>query len=125
VRIKLDENLPGSLAGRLTRRGHDVDTVVDEGLAGAEDPVVLVATRAERRLLLTMDRGFGDIRRYPPGTHAGIVVIRPVDGSIQAVLNAVDQLVDHHDLNDLMGTITVVQRGILRIRRSDDPQSSD
>jgi hypothetical protein len=26
-------------------------------------------------------------------------------------------LVDHHDLDDLVGTITVVQRGILRVRR--------
>jgi predicted nuclease of predicted toxin-antitoxin system len=117
VKLKLDENLPLSLKPRLARRGHDVDTVPDEKLQGAEDPRVLSAAADEGRLLLTLDRGFGDVRRYPPGSHGGIVVIRPADGSRDAVIVAVDQLVEHHDLNDLVGAVAVVQRGILRVRR--------
>jgi predicted nuclease of predicted toxin-antitoxin system len=120
VKLKLDENLPVSLVDDLVQRGHDVDTVIDEGLTGADDPRVLAAAREDGRLLLTLDRGFGDIRRYPPGTHAGIAVLRPINGSAHAVVAAVMQLVDNHDLSDLAGTITVVQRGILRIRRPGD-----
>jgi hypothetical protein len=26
---------------------------------------------AENRLLVTLDRGFGDVRPYPPGSHGG------------------------------------------------------
>jgi hypothetical protein len=32
VRLKLDENLPDDVTDELARRGHDVDTVLDEHL---------------------------------------------------------------------------------------------
>ncbi len=34
MRIKLDENVPARAAERLRALGHDVDTVITEGLAG-------------------------------------------------------------------------------------------
>ena len=79
MRLKLDENLPADALAVLRVRGVDVHTVGDEGLVGAVDPVVLDAARTEGRMLITLDRGFGDVRQHPPGTHPGIVVLRPVD----------------------------------------------
>jgi hypothetical protein len=70
VRFKLDENLPVSSAAILTGAGHDVDTVTDEGLIGALDRDVVAAATAAGRILVSLDRGLGDIRAYPPG-HAG------------------------------------------------------
>ena len=75
MRIKLDENLPVEAAVVLRPLGHDVDTVADEAMAGAADEDVLRAATGEGRLLITLDRGFGDIRRHPPGTHAGVIVL--------------------------------------------------
>jgi len=37
MKIKLDENLPLQIAARLAILGHDVHTVFDENLAGAQD----------------------------------------------------------------------------------------
>ena len=37
LRFKLDENMPGSAGSLLRSAGHEVDTVVDEQLAGAID----------------------------------------------------------------------------------------
>lgn len=116
-KVKLDEHLPRSLAELLTRRGIDADTVADEGLSGGSDPDVLAAAVSEGRIVFTLDRGFGDIRAYPPGAHPGIVVFRVEDQSASAVSRAVLELVDGHDLRHLVGTITVVQGGLLRIRR--------
>jgi predicted nuclease of predicted toxin-antitoxin system len=76
MKFKLDENLPASSVRVLVKAGHDVDTVADEGLTGAIDPDVVAAATAEDRVLITLDRGLGDIRAYPPGSHAGIVVLR-------------------------------------------------
>ena len=79
MKFKLDENMPADLAGWLRAEGHDVADVVEEGLAGEDDrPVAKVAT-AEGRILLTFDLDFADIRHYPPGSHAGIVVFRLQD----------------------------------------------
>jgi predicted nuclease of predicted toxin-antitoxin system len=43
VKFKIDENLPVELVADLNRAGHDADTVVDENLAGAADPIVVAA----------------------------------------------------------------------------------
>jgi predicted nuclease of predicted toxin-antitoxin system len=101
----------------LVAAGHDVDTVLDEGLAGASDPQVVAAATVTGRLLITLDRGLGDIRKYPPGGHAGILVLRPPDQSATTVAAALAELIAGQDLHALDGTITVAQRGLLRIRR--------
>jgi uncharacterized protein DUF5615 len=43
VKFKLDENLPVSSSAILTGAGHDVDTVIQEGLIGAPDQDVVAA----------------------------------------------------------------------------------
>ena len=69
MRIKLDENLPVALGVALTRLGHDVDTVMAEGLTGSPDPEVWLAAQANRRFLITQDLDFSDIGRFRPGAH--------------------------------------------------------
>jgi len=49
VKFKLDENLPASATAVLAKRGHDVDTVPDEGLTGAPDPQVVAVAAADGR----------------------------------------------------------------------------
>lgn len=117
MKIKLDENIPGAVAGVLRSRGHDVDIVLEESLGGRDDPTVLGAAIDEGRLLLTLDRGFGDVRAYAPGTHPGIIVLRPDDQRLPTVVAMVEMIVDHHDVDELAGCITVVQRNVLRVRR--------
>lgn len=117
MKFKLDENLPVSSGHALTGCGHDVDTVTAEGLTGAADPQVLAAAAAEARVLITLDRGMGDIRTYPPGSHAGIVVLRLTDQSAPAVSDAIADLGNWAELEALAGAVAVLQRGVLRIRR--------
>jgi predicted nuclease of predicted toxin-antitoxin system len=116
VRIKVDENLPASLAGAVRERGFDAESVGEDCLVGAADNALLDVAGPEDRMVFTLDRGFGDIRAYPPGTHPGIVVFRLDTGAADAKA-AVLQLVDNHDLDALRGAIVVVQRGMLRVRR--------
>ena len=40
MKIKLDENLPIRAAQRLRGLGHDVDTVLEEGLGGRSDGTI-------------------------------------------------------------------------------------
>jgi predicted nuclease of predicted toxin-antitoxin system len=76
MRIKLDENLPSQPATPLSDLGHDVDTVPQEGLRGRKDPVIWQAAQDAGRLLITQDLDFSDIRRFRPGTHHGILLLR-------------------------------------------------
>lgn len=117
MRLKLDENLPDSVIALLRRVDHDVDTARAEGLRGARDPVVLAGATADGRLLLTLDRGLGDIRAYPPGTHAGVLVIRLDHQSPRAIRHAVERIGASVDLDNLQGCIAVWRDGELRVRR--------
>ena len=117
MKIKLDENLPRSAKSVLAAAGHDVDSVEDEGLAGSDDPTVSAAATAVERLVITLDRGFGDTQRYPPGSHAGILVLRVGDQSAASVCAALRELVASSDLANLTGCVSVYRNGELRVRR--------
>lgn len=120
MRIKLDENLHAELKAVFVAFGHDVDTVADEDLLGAEDPSVLGAASGEERLIVTLDRGFGDIRLYPPGSHAGVLVMRLDDHSFPSTKAAIERMVSNVDLENLAGCVAVYRSGSLRVRRPSD-----
>lgn len=86
MKLKLDENLPSELLDELRSAGHEADSVREEGLAGAGDPVILERAKAEGRVLLTLDKGIGDVRAYPPSEFHGIVLLRPPSSGRAATL---------------------------------------
>lgn len=57
--------------------GFDTDTVSDKGLGGKHDADIGIAVQETNRMLFSLDLDFADVRRFPPGEHAGIVVFRP------------------------------------------------
>lgn len=117
MKVKLDENLPESAIEHLAVAGHDVDTARAEGLQGVDDPPLLAAATREGRLLVTLDRGLGDIRTYPPGTHAGVLVLRLDHQSPRVVRREVTRIAETVDLAELAGCVAVWRYGDLRVRR--------
>jgi predicted nuclease of predicted toxin-antitoxin system len=79
MRIKLDENIALSPAIRLTELGHDIHTVLEEGLSGRDDREVWMAAQTEGRFLITQDLDFSDQRRFAAGSHAGMLLVRLPD----------------------------------------------
>ena len=115
MKFKPGENLPASAAAILASAGHDVDTVPAEGLTGALGPDVVSAAAGAGRILVCVDVGLGDIRAYPPGSHAGIVVLRVPGQSAATVTRTVSDLASLTDLASLAGSVAVLQRGLARI----------
>jgi len=79
MKFKLDENIPVRSVQRLRDLGHDVDTVLDEGRGGHSDGSVWEAAQMEGRFLITQDLDFSEMRRFAPGTHFGILLVRLED----------------------------------------------
>ena len=75
--------LRAAFAGAEVRASRVSDA---EGLGGAPDRDVVAAATAAERILVSLNRGLGDIRAYPPGSHAGIVVLRLTDQSAAAAI---------------------------------------
>ena len=95
--------------------------MADKERAVLDDDAVLRHTRAEGQVFITMDVGFADGRRYPPGTHAGILVLRMRKDS-ETVLRVVTRLADLKILDGLQGCLAVADETRIRIRR---PSGSD
>jgi predicted nuclease of predicted toxin-antitoxin system len=75
VKFKLDENIGRRGLELLRASGHDVMTVWDQGLRGVTDEELFQICAAEGRALVTLDRDFGQITRFPPEKSAGIIVL--------------------------------------------------
>jgi predicted nuclease of predicted toxin-antitoxin system len=76
MRFKIDENLPIEIAALLIQEGHQAHTVYDERIAGARDEILYGICKQEKRILVTLDLDFSDLRTYPPAELPGIIVLR-------------------------------------------------
>jgi uncharacterized protein (DUF433 family) len=57
--------------------GYNAVGVIKQDMGGWKDAELWEAVQSERRFLITADKGFADIRLYPPGTHNGVLLLRP------------------------------------------------
>lgn len=106
-RVYLDENVHGAVASGLRWRGYDVVTTIDAGRSGTSDDDQLRFAAAERRVLVTFDRG--DFARLHAEylasgrSHAGIVVSR--QGAAGPVVRALAELLGGRDASELENAI--------------------
>lgn len=118
MRVKLDEDLSPIVGEPLAARGHDVATVVGQNWSGMSDQQLWREIVNERRMFITADKGFGDIRGYRPGNHPGIIVLRADRESILDYRTLVEDLVSKCDIAELINALTVVSPRGIRIRRA-------
>lgn len=116
--VKLDEALTVLVAKPVLSRGHEVKSVPGQGWGGYKDAKLWPLVVSERAYFITTDKGFGDLRVYPPGSHAGILVLRPAIESIPAFSELLEGLLQRHTLESLAGAVTVATAGKVRIRRA-------
>jgi predicted nuclease of predicted toxin-antitoxin system len=69
----VDENIPRMTVNRLREIGHDVKDVRGTIDQGARDLELWALAMAERRMLITTDKGFAEHRGL---AHPGILIVR-------------------------------------------------
>ncbi len=117
MKVKLDENLSRHLKPVLEQLGHDAATAEDEGLVGKSDAELGEAAREEGRMVFTLDIEFANVRKHPPGRHAGIVLFRPRTIGPLAVNRFVAAFVRTTDLGSLKGCVAVAEHDRVRVRK--------
>lgn len=125
IPVKLDENLGETHAALVRELGHDVDRVTDEGLSGADDGTVWQRVTAEGRFFVTLDLDFADVRQFPPGTHPGLLLLRPRQRSRDAVMDVLRRVLAEHPLETFVGCLVVADSRHTRIRRPPAPEGSE
>src|SRR5204863_8102227 len=75
VRLVADESCDFTLVVGLRAAGHDV-VAITETMSGADDEQVMALAAAERRLLLTEDKDFGQLVFAAAARNSGVVLVR-------------------------------------------------
>ncbi len=117
MKFKLDENLPIAIAIDLSDLGHDVDTSPSEGLAGLPDEDIWCAAQAAERFLITQDMDFSDVRKFSPGTHFGLLLIRLRDPSRGRLIERIQRILDRSDIESWARCFVVATEQKIRVRR--------
>lgn len=114
----IDEDMPRSTERILKQRGYDVRDIRDCGLRGAEDEEIYAFAQREQAVVLTGDRGFGNILRFPLGKHFGIIVAHFPNEMPTTEINRhlIERLEDLSE-DDLRGNLIIIEPGKTRIRR--------
>ena len=80
----------------IEQLGFNIESLMNLGLKGAKDKEIFDAANKNKMVLVTNDKGFGDIRRYQPSSHNGVIIIKAYD--LRSLSNC------HSVLNVLMAT---------------------
>jgi len=88
-----------------------------QGWGGLKDSTLWPKVQAEEAFFVTADRGFADLRDYPPASHAGILILRPEHESLAAYRTLLRSVLERHDLKTLRGCTVVATPNRIRIRR--------
>lgn len=120
MKLKLDENLGHRVAGLIRQAGHDVATVFQQNLSGADDHDVIRHCRAEGRALVTLDLDFANPLVFPPWEYRGIAVFRlPRHPTRADIDRAAKVFISSLVAEELDGKLWIVESTRIRLYRPD------
>ena len=98
----------------LSTSGHDVKTVraIDPKMP---DQTILQIAVEESRIVVTMDKDFGQLVYRAEQAHAGVLLLRLEEATSEEKVHVVAQIIQDH-ADKLEGRFSVYQSGRLRIR---------
>jgi predicted nuclease of predicted toxin-antitoxin system len=114
LKLLVDVGVSRAVELWLEQAGHDTLTV--RGLdAAMKDDAILALAAAEERLLITMDKDFGELVVHSGKAHAGVLLLRLEDATSEEKVQVVQEIFREH-VSLLHGNYCTYQRGRLRIR---------
>lgn len=114
LRFLVDVGVGTAVEERLRSAGHDIATVRDRD-PRLLDTDILAWAAGENRVVLTMDKDFGELVCHSGQTHAGILLLRLEDADSTEKVRIVSAIVTGFG-DELAGHFSVYQNGKLRIR---------
>lgn len=115
MRIIANENICGTVIRALKAQGHDV-LAAKEVMAGASDLDVLQRAKAEKRLVITHDKDFGELAfAFGLPAVSGIVLFRLSTGDVASSHGRA--LTSFNSRRDWSGNVSVVDDYKIRMRQ--------
>jgi len=109
MNICVDENIPFVTVEELRNLGHDVLDIRGTADQGMSDEKLWARTQAERRLLITTDKGFVQGRDE---AHSGILVVRLRQPNEQKIHHRVIQAMNQFSEQEWPGLLVVMRDAV-------------
>ncbi|MCG2695437.1 DUF5615 family PIN-like protein [Candidatus Parcubacteria bacterium] len=117
LKLFADECVNWDVVFALRQNGFNVLTVQEAGLTGSDDEAILKFACDNKRILLTYDRGFGDIFRFNIFQSNGIVVILVGKIKKNEIINIILSFMSNiNRQNDLRGKLVIIGKTKIRIK---------
>lgn len=115
MKVLVDVGVGKAVEEWLKKQGYDVLAVrdIDPRLP---DLAILHQAVTEQRLVITMDKDFGELIYRSGQPHAGVLLLRLEEADSRKKTNIVKKIFTRY-AQQLIGSFSVYQRGRLRIRR--------
>jgi predicted nuclease of predicted toxin-antitoxin system len=117
MRLFVDECVYAITTQALRSWGHDVVTAQEAGLDNHPDEELLAFAVPERRILISIDMDFSNVRHYVPADHQGIMILKVRPSVIQQVHDVLKQFLENHKEEEIHQTLVIIDRNKVRIRR--------
>ena len=98
----------------LEKNGHDTKPVRAFNPAASDDEILLMAA-TESRMVITMDKDFGELIYNSGKTHAGVLILRLEDAKGKAKAEIVETILRRYE-DKILNRFCVYQDGKLRVR---------
>jgi predicted nuclease of predicted toxin-antitoxin system len=114
MKVLVDVSAGQAVAEAIRQLGHDVAAVRDRD-ARMPDVDILAWAAAEGRLVVTMDKDFGELVYRSGRPHAGVLLLRLEAARAAEKVRVVTEILTGH-ADELVGHFSVYHDGRLRIR---------
>ena len=116
MKFLADENIFPQVISCLRKSGHDVKSVKESCPPKTSDDIIVNLALNEKRTIVTFDKHFGNIIKYPPENLFGIILIRIHPPLLEDIFLAIDNLFKRYQSDSFEGKLIVLSRTGYRIR---------
>lgn len=114
LRVLVDAGVGAAVEEWFRQNGHDTHAVRDRD-PRMEDADILAWAVADRRIVVTMDKDFGELVHHAAQPHAGVLLLRLEGASGQEKTRVIEEIITKFG-DQLADKYAVYQNGQLRIR---------
>lgn len=117
LKFLIDANIPRLVAHTLIALRYDVVDIRDVERPGIADDCIFEIAQQEGRVILTRDQDFGNVLLYPPGLHAGIVILKTRAQSSESIRDLLINFLAGIGEDEIRGSLIILEKHRYRIRR--------
>ncbi len=116
MNIIANENVFEPIIEFLRSEGHNVISVRHSSLSGASDDEIYEKAVKEELIILTMDKDFSRIIRFPPQRCGGIIVVKLYKMTVDKTTELFKKNFNTMDKKKIEGQLVIITKDGVRIR---------